>query len=96
MKCLLSDSHDKLCYLTTIIIPITYFKSYAVLFEVCATLMNPLMNPYLEWSFQDIFNGEAELEAVGIIAEHSAGASGPEAVDFKVKMGSHETHITSG
>ena len=38
--------------------------------------MNPLMNPYLEWSFQDILNGEAELEAVGIIdftAEDSAG-----------------------
>ena len=45
-------------------------------FEVYATLMNPLMNPYLKWSFQDILNGEAELEAVGIIdftADNSAG-----------------------
>ena len=38
--------------------------------------MNPLMNPYLERLFQDILNGEAELEAVGIIyftADNSAG-----------------------
>ena len=31
-------------------------------FEGCATLLNP----YLEWSFQDILRREAEQEAVGI------------------------------
>ena len=48
----------------------------AYVFEVCATLMNPLMNPYLEWLFQDIMWEFLNGEAVGIIdftAEDSAG-----------------------